>query len=57
MKVKIEDVRVGDVVQGREVVEVLHRDHCGFVRLVLRGGWPVVEGYRGKLLEVERKGA
>lgn len=51
--IKIEEVQKGDIVKGKEVVEVLHR--CtGYVRLVLKGG-EVVDGYRGQKVEVRTK--
>lgn len=54
MTVKIEQVKQGDRINGKTVVEVLHRLHAGYVRLVLEGGWPIVDGYLGKLVEIER---
>jgi hypothetical protein len=55
---RIEEVEKGDRINGKPVVEVLHRfdvmtrEH--YARLVLAGGWPIVDGYFGKLVEVER---
>lgn len=51
--VKIEQVRVGDRINGKKVVEVLHRLHARYVRLILEGG-SIVDGYEGKMVEVER---
>jgi len=56
MKIKIEHVHVGDKINGKKVVEVVHRLHCGYVRIILEGGWPIVDGYEGKMVEVERDG-
>jgi len=54
--VKIEQVRVGHIINGKKVVEVLQRPYVGYVRLVLEGG-DIVDGYEGKkMVEVERKG-
>jgi len=54
--VKIEQVRVGDRMNGKKVVEVLQRPYVGYVRLVLEGG-DILDGYEGKkMVEVERKG-
>ena len=55
LRVPIEQVREGDVINGKKVVEVLHRLHANYVRLILEGGWPIVDGYIGqKTVEVER---
>jgi len=54
MKVPIEDVQIGDRVNGKEVVDVLHRLHANYVRLILEGG-DYVDGYIGqKTVEVKR---
>ncbi|MBE3586535.1 MAG: hypothetical protein IMW94_10385 [Thermoanaerobacter sp.] len=53
LKVPIEEAKKGDRIQGKEVVEVLHRV-TGYVRLVLCGG-QVVDGFRKRdFVEVER---
>ncbi|NPV30726.1 MAG: hypothetical protein HPY58_13995 [Firmicutes bacterium] len=53
LRVPIEEVREGDRINSKEVVEVLHR-FTGYVRLVLRGG-KVVDGFRNRdFVEVER---
>ncbi len=55
MTVPIEDVRKGDRINGKMVVEVLHRLHANYVRLVLEGGRPIVDGYmRRDKVEIER---
>lgn len=52
----IEQVQKGDIINGKKVVEVLHRLHANYVRLVLEGGWPIVDGYIGqKMVEVEKR--
>jgi len=56
--VKIEQVRVGDHINGKKVVEVLQRFDVmvreKYVRLVLEGG-NIVDGYEGqKMVEVKR---
>lgn len=53
MKIPIQDVKMGDTVNGKPVVDVLHRQYADFFRLVLKGG-QVVQGYRGEQVEVER---
>lgn len=45
-KIPIEDVQIGDIINGKEVVDVLHRLHANYVRVVLKGG-AIVDGYRG----------
>lgn len=55
LKVPIEEVREGDYIKGKKVVEVLHRLHARYVRLVLEGGWPIVDGYMGEKVIVERE--
>jgi len=52
--VRIEEVQKGDIINGKEVVDVLRRAHAGFVRLTLRGG-DTIGGYIGKLIEVEQR--
>ncbi|HOV80381.1 MAG TPA: hypothetical protein PK728_09795 [Bacillota bacterium] len=52
--IPIEHVKKGDIINGKKVVEVLHRTHANYVRLVLEGGWPIVHGSTGKKVEVER---
>lgn len=55
MTVPIEQVQQGDRVNGKKVVEVLHRLHARYVRLVLEGGRNIVDGYMGeKTVEIER---
>jgi len=59
MKVKLEDVQLGDKINGKTVKEVLHRNSVGYVRIILEGGWPIIDGYVGygrepKFVEVER---
>jgi len=36
--VKIKKIHVGDRINGKKIVEVVHRLHCGYVRVVLEGG-------------------
>jgi len=56
LKVPIESVREGDRINGKKVVEVLHRIHAKYVRLVLEGGRDIVDGYIGqKTVEIERR--
>ena len=56
MRIPIQDVKKGDIINGKKVVEVLHRLHANYVRLVLEGGWPIVDGYIGqKMVEVEKR--
>lgn len=56
LRVPIEEAREGDIINGKKVVEVLHRLHANYVRLVLEGGWPIVDGYIGqKMVEVEKR--
>lgn len=56
--VKIEEVQKGDRINGKPVAEVLHRfdvmvrEH--YARIVLAGGREIVDGYFGKLVEIER---
>lgn len=59
LKVPIEEVQKGDCINGKKVVEVLHRFDVmvreKYVRLVLEGGWPIVDGYMGRdMVEIER---
>jgi len=55
--VRIEEVKKGDRINGKKVVEVLHRLHANYVRLILEGGWPIVDGYIGqKMVEVVKRG-
>lgn len=54
LRVPIEEARKGDIINGKEVVDVLHR-FTGYVRLTLRGG-RVVDGFRNRdFVEVERR--
>lgn len=56
LKVPIENVREGDRINGKEVVEVLHRNYARYVRLILEGGRDIVDGYMGRdTVEVERR--
>lgn len=48
LEVPIEEVREGDYIKGKKVVEVLHRLHARYVRLVLEGGRDIVDGYMGR---------
>jgi hypothetical protein len=57
VRIPIEQVQIGDIVQSKEVVDVLHRTWIfpNYVRLTLKGGG-IVDGYAGrKLVEVEKK--
>lgn len=45
-KVPIEDAKKGDIVNGQQVMDVLHR-HNGYVRLVMED-CSIVDGYRGR---------
>jgi len=54
MKIPIEKVQKGDYINGKQVVEVLHRIHANYVRLVVEGG-SIVDGYIGKkMVEVNK---
>lgn len=54
MVVPIEEVQQDDFVNGKPVVDVLHRLIASYVRLVLKGG-EIVDGYMGKKkVEIER---
>ena len=56
LEVPIEEVREGDYIKGKKVVEVLHRLHARYVRLVLEGGRDIVDGYIvQKIVEVEKR--
>jgi hypothetical protein len=57
IRIPVEQVRVGDIdpKTGKRVVEVLHRDFVQYVRAVLEGGWPIIDGYYGTIVEVERR--
>lgn len=52
--IPIEEIKVGDIAKGKKVVNVLHRNHARYVRATLEGGWPIVDGYWGQVVEVER---
>lgn len=53
--IPIEQVEKG-IVNGKKVVEVLHRLHANYVRLVLEGGRDIVDSYIGKkTVEIERR--
>lgn len=54
--IPIEQVEKGDRINGKKVVEVLHRLHARYVRLIFEGGWPILDGYTHKkiMVEVER---
>lgn len=58
MKIRIEEVQKGDLINGKKVVEVLHRFDVmvrkWYARLVLEGGRDIVDGYFGKTVEIER---
>lgn len=57
MKLRIEDVKKGDKIGGKRVAEVLHRfdvmtrEH--YARIVLAGGRDILDGYFGKMVEVD----
>jgi len=58
--IPIEQVKKGDIINGKRVVEALHRFDVivrrKYVRLVLEGGRDIVDGYIGKkTVEVERR--
>lgn len=52
--IPIEDIQAGDRVGGKRVVDVLHRDSAKYVRATLEGGWPIVDGYWGTVVTVDR---
>lgn len=55
LRVPIEEAREGDRINGKKIVEVLHRLHARYVRLVLEGGRDIVDGYMGRdTVEIER---
>ena len=53
--IPIEKVKRGDIINGKKVVEAHHRLYAKYVRLILEGGWPIVDGYFGQMVEVERR--
>lgn len=57
IRIPIEQVKVGDidVKTGKRVVDVLDRAHAQYVRAILEGGWPILDGYYGTMVEVERR--
>lgn len=56
VKIKIEEIQVGDIdpKTGKKVVDVLDRAHARYIRATLEGGWPIIDGYYGTQIEVER---
>jgi|LSQX01.3.fsa_nt_gb hypothetical protein len=56
IRIPIEKAQVGDVIDGKPVVDVLHRNHASYVRLTLEGGWPIADGRFGDTIVVERRG-
>lgn len=57
MKIPIEEVQIGDRINGKIVVDVLHRLHANYVRITLKGG-DYVDGYmRRDKVEVDRSSA
>lgn len=54
--IPIEQLRIGDIdpATGKRVAEVLDRQHARYIRGVLEGGWPLIEGYYGTMVEVKR---
>lgn len=56
IRIPIEKAQVGDVIDGKPVVTILHRNHACYVRLTLEGGWPIADGYFGDMIVVERRG-
>ncbi|RKL63046.1 hypothetical protein [Thermoanaerobacterium sp. DL9XJH110] len=57
LKVKLEEVQKGDRINGKKVVEVVHRSYCKYVRLILEGGRDIIDGYyfpTPKYVDVER---
>ncbi len=60
VRIPIQQLRVGDVdpKTGKKVAEVLQRFDVMvgriYIRGVLEGGWPLIDGYQGKMVEVER---
>ncbi len=56
LTIPIEDVQIGDTIDGLEVVNILHRDSANYVRLTLAGGWPIVDGHKkDRKVTVKRK--
>jgi hypothetical protein len=53
MRIPIQDVKKGDIINGKRVVEVLHRLHARYVRLILEGGRDIVDGYVGDMVEID----
>lgn len=58
--IPIQAVKKGDRIGGKEVVNVLHRFDVmvreNYTRITLdNGGWPIVDGYDGKMIEVEKE--
>ncbi|MQL52779.1 hypothetical protein GFC01_11000 [Desulfofundulus thermobenzoicus] len=59
IKIPIEEVEEGCLINGKKVVDVLHRLHAGYVRLTLEGG-DILDGYAGRdmiVVEQYRKGS
>lgn len=58
MRIPIEQVEVGDIINGKRVVETLHRTSVQYVRLILEGGRQIIDGYeRETMVEVDRRAA
>ncbi|MCL6448758.1 MAG: hypothetical protein K6U04_11505 [Armatimonadetes bacterium] len=57
MKIPIEEVQIGDRINGKVVVDMLPRLHANYIRITLEGG-DYVDGYMGRdKVEVDRSSA
>jgi hypothetical protein len=57
IRIPVEQVEVGDIdpKTGKKVVDVLNRASVRYIRATLEGGWPLIDGYYGTVVEVERE--
>lgn len=61
LTIPVEQVRVGDIdpETGKAVREILHRHDVmvrkDYARCILAGGWPMIDGYFGEMVTVERE--
>lgn len=56
IRIPIEQIQIGDMdpATGKRVVDVLDRASARYIRATLDGGWPLVDGYYGTQVTVER---
>lgn len=57
IQIPIEEVRLHDVdpASGKRVMHVLDRASARFIRATLEGGWPVIQGHYGEMVDIIRK--